>query len=134
MATSTAAITGLAALEIIKVILQAPLEHYKNAWMNLALPSLTFSEPQEAKKFKIADDLSFTLWDRWEVHEGDLALGQFLNHFKKNYKVVVQAIIKNTDMVYNNLQPEYKKKVPFKSVPSLFAFLHLTNTLLNKLG
>lgn len=38
MATSTAAITGLAAIELIKVVLRLPLQHLKNAWMNLGTP------------------------------------------------------------------------------------------------
>lgn len=114
MATSTAAVTGLAALEIIKVLRRTKLESYKNAWMNLALPAITFSEPQECPVTKINDSVSVSLWDRWEVREGDLALGQFLNYFKKTYSVVVTAIIQNTTLVYTDALPDYKKRIPHK--------------------
>jgi ubiquitin-activating enzyme E1-like protein 2 len=114
MATSTAAITGLAALEIIKILRRAKLDSFKNAWMNLALPSVTFSEPQECSVTKISDDVSVSLWDRWDIQEGDLALGQLLNYFKKKYHVVVTAIIQNTTLIYTDALPEYKKRIPQK--------------------
>ena len=82
----------------------------------LALPTLVFSEPQAVKKMKVTDDLYVTLWDRWEVKEGDLALGQFINYFKKKYKLIPSAIIHHTTMIYNNMMSEYKKKIPFKCV------------------
>lgn len=114
MATSTAAVTGLAALEILKVLRKAKLDSYKNAWLNLALPSITFSEPQECAVTKISETVSTTLWDRWDIKEGDLALGQVLNHFKKTYHVVVTAIIQNTTLIYTDALPEYKKRIPQK--------------------
>lgn len=36
---------------------------------------------------------------RWEVRKGNLALGQFLNHFKKEYKLNVTGIFHNVQMV-----------------------------------
>jgi ubiquitin-activating enzyme E1-like protein 2 len=114
MATSTAAITGLAALEILKIVKKVPLEQYKNAWMNLAIPMVAFSEPQECPVSRLAEGVTYTLWDRWEVREGDLALGQLINHFKKHYKLVISAIIQNTTLVYSTLFSDSKKKIPMK--------------------
>eukprot|EP01122_Echinamoeba_exundans_P002662 TRINITY_DN1261_c0_g1_i3.p2 TRINITY_DN1261_c0_g1~~TRINITY_DN1261_c0_g1_i3.p2 ORF type:complete len:522 (+),score=97.14 TRINITY_DN1261_c0_g1_i3:1792-3357(+) len=114
MATSTAAITGLAALEVLKILRRTSLDTYKNAWMNLALPSVTFSEPQGCPVTKISDSVSISLWDRWDIQEGDLALGQLLNFFKKKYHVVVTAIIQNTTLIYTDALPDYKKRIPQK--------------------
>lgn len=101
MATSTAAITGLASIELIKLVKQEKsIEAYKNSWMNLALPSLLLSEPQAVEQSKISDELSISIWDRWEVNEGDIALGQFINYFKREYKLVATALIQNTSLIY----------------------------------
>lgn len=54
-------------VELIKIILKQPLECFKNAFLNLALPSLIFSEPAPPIKTVINNSLSFTLWDKWEV-------------------------------------------------------------------
>jgi hypothetical protein len=39
----------------------------RNAYLNLAVPSLQMSEPGEVKKTKVTDKLTVTLWDRWEI-------------------------------------------------------------------
>jgi len=104
MATSTAAITGLASLELIKLVRKdRQLEVYKNAWMNLALPSLLLSEPQAVEITPIHPTLSISIWDRWEIDQGDLALGQFINHIKSHYKLVATAIIQNTTLIYASI-------------------------------
>jgi ubiquitin-activating enzyme E1 len=130
MATSTAAITGLASIELIKLLKKEKLEAYKNSWMNLALPSLLLSEPQACESIKIHDDLSISIWDRWEVNEGDLVLGQFINHLKREYKLVATAIIQNTTLIYAAILGG-KKALPQRmstllSRPEGAAFVDLT--------
>jgi len=46
------------------------LSNMKNAFLNLAVPLLQLTEPQVAEKIKIHENLSVTLWDRWEVSLG----------------------------------------------------------------
>jgi len=41
------------AIELAKVVCDAPIEHYKNAFLNLALPLFVFSEPAPAVKMKM---------------------------------------------------------------------------------
>jgi len=41
------------AIELVKVVKNAPAEHYKNAFLNLALPLFVFSEPAPAVKSRM---------------------------------------------------------------------------------
>jgi len=49
IATTTSAVSGLVSLELIKVLNKAPLEHYKCAFLNLALPQFALAEPMPAR-------------------------------------------------------------------------------------
>lgn len=68
IATSTAAVSGLVALEMIKVAGGYPFEAYKNCFLNLAIPILVFTETTEVRKTEIRNGISFTIWDRWTIH------------------------------------------------------------------
>lgn len=41
------------AIELVKVSKNTPIEHYKNAFLNLALPLFVFSEPASAVKTRM---------------------------------------------------------------------------------
>jgi len=41
------------AIELVKVVKNAPAEHYKNAFLNLALPLFVFSEPAPGVKSRM---------------------------------------------------------------------------------
>ena len=45
IATTTAMVSGLATIELIKVMQKRPLEVLRNTFLNLALPMLVLSEP-----------------------------------------------------------------------------------------
>ena len=70
-------------IELIKVVSGAPLEHLKNAFLSLALPTLVFSEPAPPARTLIREGLSFTAWDRWEVRGSSaMKLQEFLKAVK----------------------------------------------------
>ncbi|CAM9601515.1 unnamed protein product, partial [Choristocarpus tenellus] len=49
IATTTAVVSGLACVEFLKLVQGAPMSEHKNAFINLATPFVTFSEPVEAE-------------------------------------------------------------------------------------
>jgi hypothetical protein len=67
LATTTSCVAGLQTLEICKYLKNIKIDQMRNAYLNLAVPSLQMSEPGEVKKTKVTDKLTVTLWDRWEI-------------------------------------------------------------------
>jgi len=116
MATTTASVAGLVTIELIKVMIGVEkLELYKNAWMNLGLPIVMLSEPEACPVKRIKDNLTITLWTkRWEVKKGNLPLGQFLYHFKKEYGLDVTGVFYGVNMVYADIYPAHKQRLPLK--------------------
>jgi len=100
MVTTTAVVSGLVCIELLKIHQSKPLEQFKNGFVNLALPFCAFSEPLQPPKTKVRENWSWTLWDRFEV-QGELTLQQFMNHFKEKYQLEITMISCGTAMIYS---------------------------------
>eukprot|EP00106_Octopus_bimaculoides_P021056 XP_014788498.1 PREDICTED: ubiquitin-like modifier-activating enzyme 6 [Octopus bimaculoides] len=112
IATTTATVSGLAAVELLKVINKHPLEKYRNCFLNLALPMMLLSEPGAAETLKINDELSLTVWDRWEIEGNkDFTLEMFLNHFKEKTGYNASMIVHGAKMIYVPILPGHKKRL-----------------------
>ena len=99
IATTTAMVVGLISLELFKLLQRKPLEAYKCAFANLALPLITLGEPAPCAKrvlrlpagakfvprgqdpknvdFSKEREMEWTLWDKLEV-EGPKTLEELL--------------------------------------------------------
>ncbi|XP_077988676.1 ubiquitin-like modifier-activating enzyme 6 isoform X2 [Glandiceps talaboti] len=113
IATTTAAVSGLVAVELIKIVRKAPLEHFKNCFLNLALPSLLFSEPGQCAKTVIRPGLSFTLWDKWIVQgREDFKLQDFRKYFKDKFGLEPSMVVHGVKMIFVPIMPGHIKRLP----------------------
>jgi hypothetical protein len=67
LATTTASIAGLQALELIKILKGCKKEDYRNIFLNLAVPLMQAGEPGDVVKEKLLEGVEVSLWDRWDV-------------------------------------------------------------------
>lgn len=115
MVTTTAVVSGLVCLELLKTIQGKPLEDYKNGFVNLALPFFGFSEPIKPVLTKIRENWTWSLWDRFDV-KGELTLQEFLDYFKLEHKLDVTMISCGVAPIYAFFLPKDKKaeRLPMK--------------------
>ncbi|KAK3097072.1 hypothetical protein FSP39_006114 [Pinctada imbricata] len=113
IATTTAAVSGLVSVEILKVLERLPIEVYKNCFMNLALPVMVLSEPGPCEKTVIKEGLTVTMWDKWEVKgHKDYTLQEFLQYFKTKFGFEATMVAHGVKMVYVTFMPPHKKRLP----------------------
>jgi ubiquitin-activating enzyme E1 len=112
IATTTALVTGLAILELYKIIdHKANIEHYKNGFVNLALPFFGFSEPIASPKGKYLSktgELTVDkLWDRFEIP--NMTLKEFLEHFEEK-GLNITMLSSDVSLLYASFYPPNKLK------------------------
>ena len=90
MITTTALVSALSCLEIVKLIGKVPLQEHRNAFINLALPFFALTSPLPAEKIEGINGRSYTLWDRITIKEkrksakvGGMTLQQILKKVKR---------------------------------------------------
>jgi ubiquitin-activating enzyme E1 len=107
MVTTTAMVTGLVCLELLKVIQKKKIEAYKNSFCNLALPLFTFSEPFPPEKVKVRDGWEWSLWDRFDF-QGPKTLGEIIDEFEEKYKLEVSMMSGDSTLLYGFYMPPAK--------------------------
>ena len=129
MITTTAFVSALSCLELVKLTQGLPLHRHRNAFINLALPFFAFTAPLPAEEFAGVRGETHTLWDKIAIKEGKKAakkggmtLKQFLRKIqKKAYAedpnaVQVSNISIGPIMVYANFLHEDDEELLDKSV------------------
>ncbi|XP_071116037.1 ubiquitin-like modifier-activating enzyme 6 [Haliotis cracherodii] len=120
IATTTAAVSGLVSIELLKLIERPGIEKYKNCFLNLALPVILLSEPGPVERTVIREGVSFTMWDKWEVWGNkDFTLQQFLHYFKETYGFEGSSVVHGVKMVYMPIMPAHSKRLNMTMVKLL---------------
>jgi ubiquitin-activating enzyme E1 len=106
IATTTAAITGLVALQIYVVLQTNKIEFMRNAFLNLAVSLFVLTEPAEKiqQTDKDYDPLmlgpvkaippKWTVWDKIVI-DGPMTIRQFISHMQEKYSADVSIITSN---------------------------------------
>jgi len=92
----------------VQVVLNKPLEAYRNTFANLALPLFAMAEPIAPKPFKFRE-LAWTLWDRW-VLEGDFTIREVLAWFEAR-GLRAYSISCGASLLYNDIFPKHKERL-----------------------
>jgi len=86
LATTTAAVSGMQTLELVKILKGCKKEDYRNIFLNLAVPIMQAGEPGDAPKEKLLEGVEVTLWDRWEVKDAkNMPLQGLIKHIEETY-------------------------------------------------
>ena len=112
IATTTALVTGLAVLELYKIIDgKKDVEQYKNGFVNLALPFFGFSEPIESPKGKYLGKQGEVtidkLWDRFEIK--NITLKELIDHFEEK-GLNIMMLSSGVSLLYASFYPPSKLK------------------------
>lgn len=140
IATTTAAIAGLVSLELVKIVQKQPLDKFKNCFLNLALPYFQLSEPGPATRTHITKETFFTLWDRWDVEEGDILVEEFVKYFADKYKLTVTGVFQGVVSLYIPIMPMHKSRLKkklsslLKNVPAGQNYVDLVVSFENDAG
>uniref|UniRef100_A0A8C9VAX4 E1 ubiquitin-activating enzyme n=1 Tax=Scleropages formosus TaxID=113540 RepID=A0A8C9VAX4_SCLFO len=121
IATATASVAGLVAVELIKVVGGYGFESFKNCFFNLAIPVVVLTEPANVKRTRIRDNISFSIWDRWTIQEffflsvlcthtqGGYLTG--LTFFQEKYGIEPTMVVHGVKMLYVPVMPGHSKRL-----------------------
>jgi ubiquitin-activating enzyme E1 len=108
IATTTALVGGLICLELYKIVGTArkelTIDAYKNGFINLAIPFVTFSEPTPPAPTKCmlkGKEWNWTAWDSLDMNLGDITLGEFMDYFEKEYNLEISMLSHGVSILYS---------------------------------
>lgn len=108
IATTTALVTGLICMELYKIVGTArkelKIDAYKSAFVNLAIPFMTLSEPSAPVKTKSmlkGSEWEWTPWDSLDMNLGDITMGEFMDHCESEYNLDISMLSYGTAILYS---------------------------------
>jgi len=116
IATTTACVVGLSCLELLKLI-QYPndIERFRNGFLNLALPSVAFSEPYPAEEYDWPgggkNKKTWNIWSRIAVEpSSELTLQQLVDDLEQRLGLEISFLSSGATMLYSSLTPPSSQK------------------------
>jgi len=122
MVTTTALATGLVCLEMLKMIQPEKVAKakeiaekdftletmpFRDAWINIALPMMQFTEPTKAPRQKLGN-WSFTFWDAFEV-QGPKTMSQLFEWFKENHNLDIDMVSCGSSLIFTSWMPAKRR-------------------------
>uniref|UniRef100_A0A3P8V478 Ubiquitin-like modifier-activating enzyme 6 n=1 Tax=Cynoglossus semilaevis TaxID=244447 RepID=A0A3P8V478_CYNSE len=112
IATATAAVAGLVALELIKVVGGYGFDMFKNCFFNLAIPVVVLTEPAPVKRTLIRDNIYFSIWDCWTIFgQEDFTLSDMINAVREKYGIEPTMVVHGVKMLYVPVMPGHSKRL-----------------------
>jgi ubiquitin-activating enzyme E1 len=100
MITTTAAIVGLASIELYKLVMCVPVADYANSFVNLALPFFGYSEPAVCEKEEVRG-MEISMWSKLDVDIGDATMGEMFEYLEKTHKIGVEMCVCDGRILYS---------------------------------
>ena len=125
IATTTASITGLVALQIYVILTTDKIEAMRNTFMNLALGLFVLTEPAEkiCLKDKDYDPIllsavkaippNWSVWDKIEINRS-MTVQEFINHMVETYQVEISILTCNDVSLIQTFQSSHKPRFAMK--------------------
>ena len=104
---------GLVCIELIKLLSRpAQLEAHANTFINLALPLIAFSEPNEAEEYPMPQaGAPWNLWSKLEVAEGrELSLAELVQLLEERLGLEISMLSYRSKTIYSSLAPPQRQK------------------------
>jgi len=110
IATTTSLVAGLISLEIYKIVSrETKIENYRNYFVNLALPLITYSDPVSASVYEINNN-KFTMWDNFDFTE-DCLMEKFINYWNDKLSIEIEFVACGSALLYFNSDCDKKRNL-----------------------
>eukprot|EP01117_Protostelium_nocturnum_P006366 TRINITY_DN229_c0_g1_i6.p1 TRINITY_DN229_c0_g1~~TRINITY_DN229_c0_g1_i6.p1 ORF type:complete len:999 (+),score=206.40 TRINITY_DN229_c0_g1_i6:190-3186(+) len=104
-------VAGLANLQLIKKVLEKPLESYNNGFINLSLPSIILSTPVPPFRNQIKDDWSWDLWDTIEMDGRNKTIQEIIDVIEQKFQFLsVSFISTDTSFIWGEFFPSHTRR------------------------
>ena len=106
-------ITGLITLELYKVLEKKPIESFRNAYVNLAIPIFAFSEPVAPDRTPNDKENRYepngcTAWDTIVVN-GDLTLREIFDYLNQKFNMEVTNVSIGLQFLYSQFMDHQER-------------------------